>query len=364
MPLFVKKSKTKETSNRNGGDRTMASRTPTKNERHSKKPSLRAKVSGLLGSGQNQEAKTNKKKSKKWKFGFQKSNRKAESDGPNVTVITPSTVGSESQMYHSSDRDGFEIVLNHSPTDSSPITPQRNDGTTNNAHEQISDPAKNTSFDYCPADLSDFSVMGTDCVSPLADWGNFVSLLVSPPLEVVKDYVFGNDDETNSGKKKNVEQDASNLPFDEIDDPTVYEESLSGTTTLPTANKDNSQVHPHGETTSMERGQLPGTNTLTRENSVCTVDVIPFKTTGSSTIDEQSQKVEKTNIVENPIIKGIQEDLPHEQVYNTEFTLRFLRVRYIKGYLIYFALIHSLSTSVPSGGLSNWDHVGSYKSTN
>lgn len=328
MP-FIGKRQAKEVDH-DRRDKNMTLKTPTKNERKSTRTSLRKKASSLMGGGRKKGVNTNNKKKSKWRLAFTKVKRD-ETVIPNVTVITPSTVGSGSHTYSSSDRDGFEMVLDHSPLSpqesSRPFFAKTIPNHKNTSHDsQVVTPPKKTAFDYCTdtPDLTDFSVMGADCVSPLADWGKFVSLIVSPPLEVVKDYVFGNDEEEDVGEKmKTNEHHSARTPFDEIDEATFDDESMY-TTLTQTSTSVKEDMHPPN----LSRNKVLSPEKLisTGEERSVKIDVAPLKSGAPPPNDEEmNERYLNSRSAHRDIVEDNQVDLPHEEIYDTEFTLRFLR---------------------------------------
>ena len=355
MP-FIGKRQSKEADH--GRNQNMTLKTPTKNERNSSKTPLRNKVSSLMGRGRKNSANINKKRKPKWRFTFLKSKQKDEAAMPNVTVITPSTIGSGSHTYNSSERDAFEMVLDHSPLspkDSARPSYIETIPNRKKAHRDshIVTPRKNTSFDYCTEGISDLSVLGTDCVSPiagtdcanpLADWGKFLSFIVTPPLEVVKDYVFGNEEQEDveDKRKANRNDDSARIPFDEVDEPTMDDESLyTSKRSVNTEETFKGEVEPLYY--SGDKDQSPAMSIIAGQESVKTIVDIPFESASlqnDDRITKESQNYTSPNrdisvvnerssnniSADRNIAADHQVDLPQEEVYDTEFTLRFLRV--------------------------------------
>ena len=364
MP-FIGKRQAKEVDH-DRRDKNMTLKTPTKNERKSTRTSLRKKASSLMGGGRKKGVNTNNKKKSKWRLAFTKVKRD-ETVIPNVTVITPSTVGSGSHTYSSSDRDGFEMVLDHSPLSpqesSRPFFAKTIPNHKNTSHDsQVVTPPKKTAFDYCTdtPDLTDFSVMGADCVSPLADWGKFVSLIVSPPLEVVKDYVFGNDEEEDVGEKmKTNEHHSARTPFDEIDEATFDDESMY-TTLTQTSTSVKEDMHPPN----LSRNKVLSPEKLisTGEERSVKIDVAPLKSGAPPPNDEEmNERYLNSRSAHRDIVEDNQVDLPHEEIYDTEFTLRFLRVSQLMLLRSFLQLSFIYLPSTIIGSFSNWYNAGSYK---
>ena len=142
---------------------------------------------------------------------------------------------------------------------------------------------------------------------------------------MVKDYVFGNDEEKDVGEKiKTNEYHSARTPVDEIDEPAFDDESMY-TTLKQTSTVVKEDVHHpnHSRDTVLSPEKLISTG---EERSV-KIDVAPLKSGAPPPNDENmNERCLNNRSAHRDIVEYNQVDLPHEEIYDTEFTLRFLRV--------------------------------------
>ncbi len=251
------------------------------------------------------------KQKKRRTFGSRSPQRKKNAN--KLTLVSPE-VGGDINNYYSNDTDGFEVIL-----DGQRLQYEEN------ADAGGGSPEKLTDIDDC------HNCGITQACSPLSDWNNFVSLLVAPNLDEIQKFVFGDSgiaapysqsaeqrspgDGGRRGRlgkhtspRGKIESPAGSLPFDEL-----KEFNKNGTI----RRRDDIVDHQEQETVEIQHFSTASSHVRSPQRPIGSgKPLTPPKLTDpipSRPLNTISARLRKTN-------------LPDEEVYDTAFTLQFLKV--------------------------------------
>jgi len=253
---------------------------------------------------------------------------------PNVSIISPAqtvgTVGSEASHYSRPVDldDGYEIVLNSEQNSMNPINLFQSKKVDNllpsacrNAYEEA---VKGIEHAEC---------------SPLEDWNNLVEFFMVP--EMKKDMVkllFGDEDDDvdNPPVKEIRARPSSPIPFDEkaADDPTFYDEQRQLNSLIDEQDDDDTfqsnqpSIDPSNSAAAYDRTRA---TTSVDSGSIASIASIPQGEGDNSVSKGQRNDTVLSKIIpqNSPSATLPNQEAPsqgpEEELYDTSFTLRFLR---------------------------------------
>ena len=288
-----------------------------------------------------------KKSSKKGKSPFKKfksifkkkkssKSKNRQNGNANITLVSPE-ISKEPSMYYSNNTDGFEVIL-----EGKKMMYEEN----NDARKRRGDWEDNSNL--CnPAEVS-------DTCEPLSDWNNFVNLLFAPNMNGIFDFVYGEGERSpderspddspnrvgghrgrNGSPRKMTTQEQSpqkrqepppiqqiitqkstmSLPFDESYERSAIETTLEPSTIANESGGETSEIHPYNQVKDgpIQRSRDDHTNDSLEE------DVIRAPLS-------QGDAIPVTPTRAHLHASKVGENVPDEEAYDTEFTLKFLRV--------------------------------------
>lgn len=306
----------------------------------------------------------NKDKSKKGKSPFRKITRifkkkKKSTSGKNesLTLVSPE-ISKEHTEYYSNNTDGFEVIL-----EGRQMTYEEN-------LKKRKPDANKENHDLC----------GTSTVSeacePLSDWNNFVNLLLNPNMNGIFDFVYGEDhrDEdravnaaASQSRSVAVENRAApqthaNIRTEEISDPPVPKRIITQKSSTMSLPFDESYERSAIETTLEEPAALQSSSKDHKQDEAEIVEIHPYKKTADGPVQRLRRAAQESDVgadhgedsslafeagngqsgraLQPQVSATSQEpgaipvppefeskaDVPDEEVYDTVFTLKFLRV--------------------------------------
>jgi hypothetical protein len=237
-----------------------------------------------------------------------------------LTLLSPEVHNAEASKYYSNNTDGFEVILegrNLQYEENPNIEPPRKDPIICGVQMACAPLSVLSDWDYFVSILSgNFNLFGEEENNQIADYENSRE----PPLfeEIV----------TNS---KNRDED---LPFDE---QVGAQERLTIETTLEQHNQSEDEF----STATSGEAQMRDAPSASAE----TIEIHPFKKKNDGPISnilrnnmrpiendlleqqtETADYVEPDKEIEFPSFEQPEEDVPDEEIYDTSFTLKFLKV--------------------------------------
>jgi len=201
--------------------------------------------------------------------------------------------------------------------------------------EQQKQELNNHQLNFCGYDDSMKEITHVEC-SPMDDWNKFFSFLMVPDVTGIKNYVFGEDENSHNPPVDVVQNlSSSPIPFDErAEDPTFHDEQRQLNSLLD-GQDDETLLSSQPSQDNMDRLNPASPARSTTVASVSSVSVasvsstLPNNLTTPPTIRRHEVLVEEplpekgTSAASPSDFPSVQP--PPEQIYDTAFTLRFLR---------------------------------------
>jgi len=193
------------------------------------------------------------------------------------------------------------------------------------------------------AEEADFTACGTvEACSPLTDWNNFVSLLMAPNLDGIYDFVYGHDCSLSPAANKdkgpppvdtfesslhpsNDNDSTSSLPFDE--EVREQERSAIEMSSMPSANSFAPEVKEE-ETVEIHQFSRLNDSPIRKNRIRGPVQRLREFRGNDPAVSDEDSFVASPAAKAAPFLPKIEPkvDIPDEEAYDTEFTLKFLRV--------------------------------------